>query len=173
VAETDRLAPHDHEPDDTLQRALDHALRFLAARARSIAEVRNRLRRHGYAPETVTTVVQRLQELGYLDDDTFALLLARDYLDSPRPKGEYVILAKLKELGVPEATARAALERALEETAESQYDRVLRAAQRWCRRLRPGDDRARAARRLYNHLARAGFDHDLIRTVVEQLLPPP
>lgn len=170
VADTDLDSPRDHEPDDTLQRALDHALRFLAVRARSVAEVRARLTRYGYDATTIDAVIQQLEELGYLDDATFALLLARDYLDAPRPRGEFVILAKLREYGVDEATAHAALARALEDADETPHERVRRAAERWCRRLRPGDDRARAARRLYNHLARAGFDHELIRAVVEELL---
>lgn len=162
----------DNAPADTFQRALDHALQFLAFRPRSVEEVRARLRRYGYEPELIDTIIQRLQELDYLDDTTFALLLARDYLAAPRPKGEYAILAKLRGHGVTEATARAALAQALEDATESPYDRVRRAAERWCRRLRPGDDRARAAHRLYNHLARAGFDRTLIRTAIDEVLPP-
>lgn len=161
----------DGDSDDAFQRALDHALQFLAFRARSVEEVRARLRRYGYDPELTSTIIQRLLDLGYLDDATFALLLARDYLAAPRPKGEYAILARLRELGVPETTARTALSQALEDAAETPHDRVRRAAERWCRRLRPGYDHARATQRLYNHLARAGFDRTLIRTAIEEVLP--
>lgn len=168
-----RAATGDPEPDDIYRRALDQALDFLAFRPRSVAEVRTRLARHGHEPALIESVIDRLLELQYLDDETFALLLARDHLSAPRPRGEYAIIAKLRGYGVPEEIARAALEKALEEADETPYERVLRAAERWCRRLRPGEDRDRSIRRLYNHLARAGFDRSLIRDAIDEVLPPP
>ncbi len=157
--------------DDNIQRALDQALRFLGYRARSVEEVRSRLQRHGHGPEVVESVIRRLLELDYLDDEAFALALARDYLGASRPRGERAILAQLRQKGIDEATAHTALERALREADETAQDRVLRAAERWCRRLRPGQDPERARQRLWGHLSRAGFDQDLIRTAIERCLP--
>lgn len=160
------------DSDDAAHRAMDQALRFLGYRARSVAEVRTRLQRHGHEAGVIDDVVDRLLELGYLDDDVFALTLARDYLAAPRPKGERVILARLRQKGIDEATARRALDEALEEADETPRERVLRAAERWCRRLRPGYDRDQARRRLWGHLGRAGFDGDLIREAIDRVLPP-
>jgi regulatory protein len=157
--------------EEERQRALDQALRFLGYRPRSVQEVRARLRRYEHPPEVIEAVVRQLLELGYLDDAAFALALARDYLGAARPRGERVILAQLREKGVDEATARAALERALEEAEEDPAERVLRAAERWCRRLRPGEDQERARRRLWGYLSRAGFEQSLIRAAIEQFLP--
>jgi regulatory protein len=136
-----------------------------------VHEVRARLRRHGHPPELIEAVVLQLLELGYLDDAAFALALARDYLAAPRPRGERAILAALREKGVEEATARTALVHALEEAEEDPEERVLRAAERWCRRLRPGEDQDRARRRLWGYLSRAGFEQSLIRAAIEQVLP--
>lgn len=160
-------------PDPAAQRqlALDQALRFLGYRARSVQEVRSRLQRYGHPPELIEETITRLLELDYLDDATFALALARDYLAAPRPKGRRAIMMNLREKGIAEPVARAALDEALEESDESPEARVLRAAERWCRRLRPEDDRVRARQRLWAHLSRAGFDSDLIRTAIEQVLP--
>src|ERR671916_1630331 len=58
--------------------AMTRALNFLGYRARSEREVRERLRRYGYGEETVEGVVVRLEELGYLDDEDFARLVARE-----------------------------------------------------------------------------------------------
>lgn len=52
--------------------ALDAGLRLLARRAHSRAEVRRKLGRRGYGEEEVETAVERLVELGYLDDRNFA-----------------------------------------------------------------------------------------------------
>lgn len=156
-------------PDSHPQLALDQALRFLGYRARSVQEVRSRLQRYGHPPELIEATIERLLELGYLDDASFALALARDYLAAPRPKGRRAILAHLREKGVAEPVARAALEEALEDSDETPEERVLRAAERWSRRLRPGEDLERARRRLWAHLSRAGFEGDLIRGAIERL----
>ena len=58
--------------------AMGRALNLLGYRARSEAEIRDRLTRYGYAGETIEGVVLRLQELGYLDDVEFALMKARE-----------------------------------------------------------------------------------------------
>lgn len=162
-----QMAPGTPDP----ARALDQALRYLGHRARSVREVRSRLERYGHPPEVIDDVVQRLLELDYLDDATFALALARDYLAAPRPKGRRAIMMNLREKGIAEPVASAALEEALAESDETPEARVLRAAERWCRRLRPGDDRDRARQRLWSHLTRAGFDSDLIRAAIERVLP--
>src|SRR5215217_6984034 len=49
--------------------AMGRALNLLGYRARSEAELRERLRGYGYAEETIEVVVLRLRELGYLDRD--------------------------------------------------------------------------------------------------------
>jgi len=85
VAE-ERLGPGDALSEDDLERlraaaaereTFDRAARFLAPRPRSRAEVRRRLLRpapHRAAPsaEVVERTLDRLQQLGYLDDTAFA-----------------------------------------------------------------------------------------------------
>ena len=56
---------------------LEAALRFLEARARSVAESRRRLTEAGYRPELVEGAIARLLALGLLDDEAFARALDR------------------------------------------------------------------------------------------------
>src|SRR5688500_7561394 len=58
--------------------AMGRALNLLGYRARSEAEIRDRLKRYGYVGETIDAVVARLGELGYLDDAQFARMKARE-----------------------------------------------------------------------------------------------
>jgi len=51
---------------------MEAAAAFLAVRPRSVAETRRRLRHLGYRHELVDSVVERLVEMGYLDDAEFA-----------------------------------------------------------------------------------------------------
>src|SRR5215210_5920076 len=58
--------------------AMSRALHSLGFRARSAHELREKLSRAGYAGQTVSEVLDRLGELGYLDDEEFARHAARD-----------------------------------------------------------------------------------------------
>ena len=58
--------------------AMGRAFNLLGYRARAEGEMRERLGRYGYLDETVEGVILRLKELGYLDDEEFARLKARE-----------------------------------------------------------------------------------------------
>jgi SOS response regulatory protein OraA/RecX len=60
------------DPEEELREAMDTALSFLTARARSCDEVRRHLSKAGVAPEVVDRTEARLLELGLLDDAAFA-----------------------------------------------------------------------------------------------------
>ncbi len=53
-------------------KAFDRALNFLAIRPRSIWELRSYLQRKECEPELVDTIVNKLSDRGYLDDEKFA-----------------------------------------------------------------------------------------------------
>ena len=59
-------------PVSTRVGALDAGLRLLGRRAHARAELRTKLARRGYAAEEVDSALQRLTELGHLDDASFA-----------------------------------------------------------------------------------------------------
>ncbi|MDQ3938771.1 MAG: RecX family transcriptional regulator [Chloroflexota bacterium] len=51
---------------------MEAAAALLATRQRSVAETRRRLRHLGYQHALVEDVLQRLVDMGYLDDEVFA-----------------------------------------------------------------------------------------------------
>lgn len=158
------------ERSDRAWQAREAALRLLAVRPRSAAELARRLRMKGFAPAETEPVLARLAELGMLDDAAFAGMLARDRVRL-RPQGRRRMLGELRAKGVDEETARAAVDGVLdaEETDEAALAR--RAAAKF--RPRPGEDAARARRRLHGYLARRGFDGDAIREAVGEALGEP
>ncbi|MBI4529844.1 MAG: regulatory protein RecX [Deltaproteobacteria bacterium] len=54
------------------EEALKKAVKFLGLRPRSETEVRTRLTRLGFSREIVTTTLERLRSLNYLNDESFA-----------------------------------------------------------------------------------------------------
>ncbi len=57
--------------------ALDAGLRLLARRAHSRVELLLKLTRRGYEGDEIRTALKRLEELGYLDDQSFARSFVR------------------------------------------------------------------------------------------------
>ncbi len=89
-----------------LASALDSGLRLLARRAHSRSELRLKLRRRKYPPEEVESTLARLEQLGYLDDPSFARALVRRR--SP-VRGPLALSAELAARGVDRAQAEAAV----------------------------------------------------------------
>lgn len=151
---------------------LDAALRFLEARQRSIAEVRRRLTTAGYREDLVSGAIDRLSELGMLDDDAFAASWVESR-DRARPRGERALRAELAQRGVERAVVDAALagrrDRPSDDLAgsasevgadrpspdESAAERLL--ARHGSGLIRIADHRERR-QRAYALLARNGFD---------------
>jgi regulatory protein len=144
------------------------ALNLLSVRPRSAAELVRRLRMKGYEPEVGEEVVARLRELGMIDDAAFAGTLVRDRVRL-KPQGTRRLANELRAKGVDDETARAAIRETLDDAQTDEHELARRAAEKW--RPRPGEEPARARRRLHGYLARRGFDADVIREVLDEAAP--
>jgi regulatory protein len=149
------------------------AARFLEARPRSVVEVRRRLTWAGYRPPLVEGAVERLLELGMLDDRAFAeaWITSRD---RARPRGERVLRQELLQKGIDRALIDELLEERRTgeegEATEPDHEAARRLLERNARSLdRVADPRQRRAR-AYALLARNGFDPDVCRDVATEVL---
>jgi regulatory protein len=142
--------------------AMGRALNLLGYRARSEAEVRERLGRFGYAGGTIEAVVVRLEE--YLDDEEFARLKARE---KARRYGPRRVSVELRRSGVGEELAREVVEE--EFAGRSELEEARSAASR--RYNRPGTDAE--ARRVYGFLVRRGYSAGVCAQVAREFRGPP
>jgi len=144
--------------------AMGRALNLLGYRARSEAEVRERLGRYGYALGTIEVVVVRLRELGYLDDEEFARLKARE---KARRYGPRRVSVELRKSGVGEELAREVVEEEFAGRSEVGEARSA-AARRYNGR---GSDAE--ARRVYGFLVRRGYSAEVCAQVAREFREPP
>ncbi|WP_242339806.1 MULTISPECIES: RecX family transcriptional regulator [Anaeromyxobacter] len=154
-------------PDDAppLARAKALALRFLASRARTEAQVRARLAKAELSAEA-DAVVGWLRRLGYLDDAAYARARARA-LVAPGRLGPRLAERRLRTAGIPGDAARAAIAGAVAEGGEGGEVALCRAlAERRARgaALETLDDRAR--RRLARFLLGRGFAGPVVARVL-------
>ncbi|HEX5850064.1 MAG TPA: regulatory protein RecX [Rubrobacter sp.] len=144
--------------------AMGRALNLLGYRARSEAEIRDRLGRYGYAGETVEAVVGRLRELGYVDDAEFARLKARE---KARKYGPRRVSVELRKSGVGEKLAQEVVEEEFAGRSEVGEARSA-AARRYNGR---GSDAE--ARRVYGFLVRRGYSAEVCAQVAREYREPP
>ncbi|HSD93908.1 MAG TPA: regulatory protein RecX [Syntrophales bacterium] len=105
--------------EDHLQykRARERALRLLALRGRSRAELRKKLAERDFTKSVIERVLENLVELGYLDDEAFAVNRAR-HLAVNRLYGDRKIEEQLREKGVAREAAKTAIREVREEFPE-------------------------------------------------------
>ncbi|WP_225726554.1 MULTISPECIES: recombination regulator RecX [unclassified Nocardia] len=147
----------------TVEQAKEACLRLLAVRARSRAELAQRLSAKGFQPEVIEAALDRMTEVGLVDDAAFA----EQWVHSRHTfsgKGKQALARELRIKGVTPADAAAAL------AAITTDDESARATELVRRKLRtlPRDlDRDKTIRRLVGMLARRGFNQSLAYTIVK------
>jgi regulatory protein len=156
-----------HTPRGIRERSFQRAIKLLAARPRSIAELREKLLRGRSADKAVVEVViERLREYGYLDDKRFAIGYAASKVRQ-RPIGRQRLQHDLALKKVDRAVAEEALDSVFAETSEE--DLIDLAIEKRIRvRGRP-KNRAEA-KSLFDHLLRQGFPYDLALESTKALL---
>jgi regulatory protein len=141
-------------------------LRFLEARARSVAEVRRRLSGAGYRDELVQDAITRLGELGMLDDAAFAAAWVESR-DRARPRGSIALRRELRLKGIDPGTIAATLdERAGTDPANGEREdpdeiAARRVLERHAAALARITDPRRRRQRAWALLARHGFEGEM------------
>lgn len=146
---------------DAAKIAYHKVLGFLSYRPRSRAEVVIYLKRRKASPDTIGTVVERLERAELLDDEAFAQYWVENR-EAFRPRGARSLRFELRQKGVPAAVIERAIE-GIDET-ESAY----RAARARVRRLWQADYQT-FRRRLGGFLQRRGFGYGIVKETVDRL----
>jgi regulatory protein len=141
------------------ERTMQRAVKLLAAKPRSVGELRERLLEKQWTnEEIVDSVLARLREYGYLNDERFAFSYA-SFQVRQKPVGRGRLQRALKLKQIDKETADEALRLVFEETPEEAL--IERAIEKRVRlRGRPGT-RAET-KSLFDHLLRQGFSYDLV-----------
>ncbi len=142
-------------------KGLSLALYYLQARARTEQELRDKLTRKQVPPQEIETVLLKLKELGYVNDQKFAKDFQRSRNDY-KPTGLRRLRLELQLKGVD----RHILEQ-LEATKEAEYQLALAAAETRLRQYQHLEP-AVFERRMIAFLARRGFGYDTIKQVISQ-----
>src|SRR2546425_12463766 len=147
------------DPAKARERVFQRASKLLAAKPRSVEELRKRLLEGRDATKAaVEAVIERLREYGYLDDASFAHSFASLRVQQ-RPIGRQRLQRDLWLKKIDKATANEALELVFAATPEEEL--IERAIEK--RLSLHGRPQSRAeTKKLFDHLLRQGFGFELI-----------
>ncbi len=146
----------------------DRALNMLAARGRAAAELRRLLVRKGEPAEFVDAAIERLREVGFIDDENFARQFARSRATSGGISRRRV-QQELARRGVPRDVSTEAIAQVYAEEAIDEQASLMQVAARKLRTLGQVDAATRR-RRLYGYLARRGYDADDIARALREFI---
>lgn len=145
--------------------ALDRAVGYLAARARSKREIEQKLLQAGYRPCTVEMVIYKLERENLLDDADFA----RQWVESrsTHKLGRSRIAQELRRKGVSQEEAEEALS-VIDD--EDQLSGAISLAEKAAARIKPGEDMRKVTSRIAGMLARRGYSWDIAKEAIRQAI---
>lgn len=148
------------------ERTMNRAMRLLAAKPRSISEIRERLLEKAWTnAEIVNSVIEKLCDYKYLDDREFADSVALSKLRQ-KPQGKLRLRRTLYQKKLDKETIEQAVHSAFELMPESELiDAAINKRVRTHGVPQTREDK----KKFYDHLLRQGFDLDLVRSKLELL----
>jgi regulatory protein len=148
--------------EDTVQKAVDSAARFLSYRPRSLEEVRRNLAEKELPPVVIEAAISRLTAMGYLDDEAFARYWVQ-YRGEFKPLSPRALRVELRQKGISDAIITEVLG---ELDAD---DLAYQAGLAQARKLRrPTPELFR--KKISALLQRRGFSYSIIHEVVTRLM---
>ena len=147
--------------------ARQRALRRLARRDHSEAELRRALARNGFATDVIDATLARLRSEKYLDDEGFASRFARSRV-AHHGLGRNRVRQALRARGVSRAIIEKGVAEALQDVSETEALDSL-ARRYWRQHVR--DEPLQRIRKLWVFLLRRGFPAGLVRDRLAGLWP--
>lgn len=153
------------EEADPYEVARQIALRQLALSPKSRKQLRDKLKQRQCPDEVAEAVLDRLTEVGLVDDEAYAGMLVRSQ-QAGRGLARGALARELRAKGVDDETARAQLDTIDPVTERERAQRLV------AKRLRTmhGLDASVQLRRLAGMLARKGYPSDLAMSVIREAI---
>jgi regulatory protein len=154
------------DPVRARERTMNRAVKLLAAKPRSIEELRERLLEKPWTDaEIVASVIEKLEEYKYLDDKQYAANLAASKLRQ-KPIGKRKLEQSLGRKKLDRETVTEAIDSAYEKMPEAEL--IDQAIEKRLR-LKGAPDTREDLKKFYDFLMRQGFGYGLIRDKMDKI----
>lgn len=149
------------QAQDEIEKAKNTAIRLIEYRPRSIAEVKNHLKKKNFSDLSIEQAIERLIDVDLLNDEKFA----RYWLEQRntfKPRSKMALQQELRQKGVDRTIIDATLDTLDEE------DAARRAAQAKARRWKQLPE-PEFKKKLGQYLQRQGFSYTIIRELIDSI----
>ena len=148
------------------ERTMNRAANLLAAKPRSIRELRERLLEKEWTNGAIVDeVLEKLKEYDYVNDEQFARMFAASKLRQ-KPVGKRRLKQTLSQKKLDKETIEQAIEKVYENTPE---DEVIEIAIKKRLRIKGKPETREDSKKFYDHLMRQGFSYDLISSKMREI----
>lgn len=175
MLEDDYLSLNIYEKKEITQEEIDHiknvvnfrsaksaAVKYLALRLRTEAEVSSKLKSDGFESETVKRVVEELKSMGYINDEIYAQKYIYDR-SKLKPQSKKLLRMDLKRKGVSDQIIDSVL-------GDWEIDELSLAESLIRRKFGKYDlEDEKIIRRVYSFLYHRGFDFDVIQEAIKRV----
>lgn len=156
---------------------LDRVLRWLAVRPRSAKELTDYLQRpnpkaaNPRSERAIQLVIDKVTELGYVDDDAFATWYVESRIRS-KPKGKRLLQLELRQKGIDPELAAEVIDRTMAKPQDAQVvteeDLAFKVAEKKYHSYQHLETRE-LYQKMGAYLSRRGFDWDTTKAVIDRL----
>lgn len=144
---------------------MDYAMKYLTLKDRTVSEMQAYLDEKDFGEADVDATIERLRELGLLDDRRYAQRFVETRL-ATKPVSRRHLYEQMKGHGIAEEHIREAMELA---DVETERENALSVAHKFARQFASLEPEKRRARVLSRLQAR-GYSYDVARNALEQAL---
>lgn len=149
--------------DNSFSRLFDKTLRFLSFRQRSELEIKQYLKKNKAADDDLQKILEKLKELKFIDDKEFAVRFIEDRI-SYHPKSQKILGLELKRKGI----AKEIIDEVLSGAAGD--NSIINAALKKALRKYHNLPMPEKKKKLIAYLAARGFEWDIIKTAIDEIL---
>ena len=154
------------DPVRARERTMNRAVKLLAAKPRPVRELRERLLEKVWTDAAIVdSVIEKLKEYKYLDDQQFANEVAVSKLRQ-KPQGKRRLQQSMSQKKLDKQVVDDAIASAFEKLPEEE---LISLAIEKRLRLKGKPETREDAKKFYDHLLRQGFGFDLIRDKMRSL----
>lgn len=155
------------EKQEELFSLKNSALRIISRRPHSAFELKVKLQKKRFNKDDIAPIIQDFQDRGYLSDRDFAFRYAEEAISKKKGlikiKGELISKGINREI-IDEVMSSVEDEESLLENAKSLANRKLSSLKH------KSLEKNQLKQKLYSHLISKGYNHTIIRQVIDELL---
>ena len=131
--------------------------RLLSYRQRSEKEIKDKLKEKKISPENIGKVIDKLKDLKFIDDKTFAKNYITDQINK-KPAGRTFLKYKLLQKGIDKTTSEETIK--VNYTEEKELNNAVLLVSKYSKKVR-GTTEQDKKRKCYQYLLSRGFTYDV------------